>query len=216
MIAAKKTFRVRKCAKAPCAGTPAPGDSILIAGSCGLMGAEKLAELYPDRVREHFPEKILERCLKLYSGSDGRLSPESPENFLTDRGAGLTAACVPGDGGILAALWDLSEYAGCGFEADLRRIPLRQEVTEVCELLDVNPYRLNAGGCVLFTASNGDRAAAVLGREGIPCSVIGWLDRTKAKKLHSGEILTYLDFPAPDELLAHLPAQEKTTEDLSQ
>ena len=26
------------------------------------------------------------------------------------------------------------------------------------------------------------------------------MDRTKGRKLHSGEILTYLDFPAKDEL----------------
>ena len=66
--------------------------------------------------------------------------------------------------------------AKTGFEADLRKIPLRQEVIEVCELVDVNPYRLHAKGCILFTARNGEAAKKALEDEGIPCTVIGWMD----------------------------------------
>lgn len=196
----EKVFRRRECAIAPTAGIPRPGDSILIAGTCGLYGAEELAKRYRSLLREHFPETVTARCCRLYAECDRRLLPGTPEEVSFGREAGLTAVCVPGDGGILAALWDLSAAAGCGFEADLRKIPLRQEVIEICELLDRNPYRLNAKGCLLMTAGNGEQAAAALGGMGIRCSVVGWMDRTKGKKLHSGEILTYLDFPAPDEM----------------
>ena len=119
-----------------------------------------------------------------------------------------------GDGGILAALWDLSVEAKTGFEADLRKIPLRQEVIEVCELVDANPYRLHAKGCILFTARNGEAAKKALEDEGIPCTVIGWMDRTKGRKLHSGEILTYLDFPAKDELGRITLLQENPAADI--
>ena len=34
-------------------------------------------------------------------------------------------------------------------DVDLRRIPIRQETIEVCERLDVDPYKLEAKGSVL-------------------------------------------------------------------
>ena len=193
----KKTFRVRECAVSPVEGSASAGDSILIAGSCALFGAQAIAERNRELIKQRFPGRTAARCFALYSE---RLSPESIADVRLPKTAHVTSVCIPGDGGILAALWDLSVEAKTGFEADLRKIPLRQEVIEVCELADVNPDRLHAKGCILLTARNGETAKKALEEEEIPCTVIGWMDRTKGRKLHSGEILTYLDFPAKDEL----------------
>ena len=209
---AEKTFRVRACAAAPTEGKASPGDSVLIAGTCALYGAEELAKWYRAKIGAFFPERITRRCCRLYQESDPALSPERPGEVSFPKEAGITSLCIPGDGGILAALWDLSAAAGCGFELDLRKIPLRQETIEICEVLDANPYRLNSRGCLLMTARNGDQAKRVLEQKGIPCTVIGWMDRTKGRKLHSGEILTYLDFPAPDELGRFAPKREDDPE----
>ena len=210
----KKTFRVRECAVSPAEGSASAGDSILIAGSCALFGAQVIAERNRELIKQRFPGRTAARCLALYSENDPRLSSESIAEVQLPKTADVTSVCIPGDGGILAALWDLSVEAKTGFEADLRKIPLRQEVIEVCELVDVNPYRLHAKGCILFTARNGDAAKKALEDEGIPCTVIGWMDKTKGRKLHSGEILTYLDFPAPDELGRITLLQENPAADI--
>ena len=195
----KKTFRVRECAVSPVEGSASAGDSILIAGSCALFGAQVIAERNRELIKQRFPGRTAARCLALYSENDPRLSPESIAEVQLPKTADVTSVCIPGDGGILAALWDLSVEAKTGFEADLRKIPLRQEV---------------AKGCILFTARNGEAAKKALEDEGIPCTVIGWMDKTKGRKLHSGEILTYLDFPAPDELGRITLLQENPAADI--
>ena len=182
----KKTFRVRECAVSPVEGSASAGDSILIAGSCALFGAQAIAERNRELIKQRFPGRTAARCFALYSENDPRLSPENISEVQLPKLANVTSVCIPGDGGILAALWDLSVEAKTGFEADLRKIPLRQEVIEVCELADVNPYRLHAKGCILFTARNGETAKKALEEEEIPCTVIGWMDRTKGESSTAG------------------------------
>ncbi len=46
------------------------------------------------------------------------------------------------EGGILTAIWNLTGAYETGVEFYLRQIPMRQETVEVCERLELNPYRL--------------------------------------------------------------------------
>jgi hydrogenase expression/formation protein HypE len=116
------------------------------------------------------------------------------------RKMGVRAAVPAGDGGILAALWDLSRQGGCGFAADLRRFPLSQETVEICELLDLNPYRLDAGGALILAAECAAELISGLLAAGIPSAEIGWTVRGKGCRIRSGETLSWLDFPAEDEI----------------
>ena len=100
----------------------------------------------------------------------------------------------------MAALWDYFDGFGLGFEIELRLLPIRQETVEVCEVFDVNPYRLQSEGCALLTAPNGGDLVRQLGKMGIQAVVIG---KTKAgikRQIFNGETETYLDRPKPDEL----------------
>lgn len=60
------------------------------------------------------------------------------------------------EGGILSGLWKMAEASGVGLDVDLRRIPIRQETIEVCERLDVDPYKLESEGTVLLGTGQGD------------------------------------------------------------
>ncbi len=77
------------------------------------------------------------------------------------------------EGGIFSALWEVGESLQCGLTVSLDSILLRQETIEVCEALDLNPYLLYSGGCVLFVTRQGEALALKLISEGIPASVIG-------------------------------------------
>ena len=39
------------------------------------------------------------------------------------------------EGGIFGALWEIGEASGTGITADLRKIPIKQETVEICEVL---------------------------------------------------------------------------------
>ena len=82
-----------------------------------------------------------------------------------------------------------------GMDVDLRRIPIRQETIEVCERLDVDPYKLEAKGSVLIGTAQGDALVRELEAHGIHAAVIGYADSGNDRLLHSGEITRYLERP---------------------
>ena len=200
--ASKKTFRVRQCREAEVTGEVTAGLSIVLIGPAALRGTETAAMRLGKRLDERFSACFAERCRNAYRDH----AVEADEKMLQK--AGVKAFCLPGDGGLYAALWDLSSAGGRGFDIDLRKIPLLQETVEVCEIWDLNPYRLDSTGCILAAASCGESLAAQYRAMGKKAEVIGWFDRTKAGKIRSGETTAYLDFPAPDEI--HKTEQQQT------
>ena len=77
------------------------------------------------------------------------------------------------EGGIFGALWDMCEYGNVGLDVDIRSIPVRQEIIEICELFNVNPYELQSLGCLLMTADNDCDIINILNSNNIPAAVIG-------------------------------------------
>ncbi len=204
----EKAFRVRKCRTAPLYGECRPGLSLMIAGDIALAGSDEAAEFLAGELEERYSppfcsgmfrqreRKSADRLVRELA--DGEPGTPLPPAF---RKLGIRAAVPAGDGGILAALWDLSRQGGCGFDADLRRFPLSQETVEISELLDLNPYRLDAGGALVLAVECAAELADRLSGEGIPSAVIGWTVRGKGCRIRSGETVSYLDFPAEDEII---------------
>ena len=81
--------------------------------------------------------------------------------------SGASARYLMGEGGFLAALWKIAEASGVGLSADIRSVPIRQETIEICEIFDVNPYKLLSGGSILLGIRGGDAFVQQLRREGI-------------------------------------------------
>ena len=100
----------------------------------------------------------------------------------------------------MAALLAFFDGFGLGFEMDLRKLPIRQETVEVCEVFDLNPYRLQSQGCILLTASSGPKLLQNLEREGIPAALIGRTRTAIGREIYSGEVHSFLDRPKPDEI----------------
>ena len=108
------------------------------------------------------------------------------------------------EGGIFAALWNMSEGTGRGFDIELLKIPMRQETVEICEFFELNPYRLCADGMAVFVTPAPEAALKALKGAGIPCSLAGMLTSEKGKCLRRGLDIRYLDRPAQDEIYRFL------------
>lgn len=91
------------------------------------------------------------------------------------------------EGGILAALWIISGAYEQGISFELRKIPVAQETIEICELFDLNPYRLSSGECLLMAVENGGDAVKLLSEAGIPSAVIGKVEKGIARKMVGSE-----------------------------
>ena len=187
-------------------GCMKPGQDLVVAGYVGYAGT---AEIVKQRYRElaaWFSEGYLNRILE----RSGSVNASFVRNW---REYGAAEAEPVGEGGIFAALWNLSGAYMTGIEIELRRIPIRQETVEICERYDLNPYRLDSGGtlsteeggcrfegCQLLVADNGGHLVRALNQEGIHAAVIGVVTDGIKRIIDNGEGKSYLTRPTEDEI----------------
>ncbi len=184
-------------------GTMEPDQDLVAAGYIALSGTSAIAAGCEQELLKRFSAPFVKRCQSLYEfrgpfGLPGLSSLEEIPQMFEQSGA--ASWCMAGEGGVMAALWDYFDRFGLGFEIELRRLPLLQETVEVCEVFDLNPYRLWSEGCALLTAGSGEMLRSELGKRGIHAVVIGRTKRGIRRQIQNGEILTCLDRPKPDEL----------------
>lgn len=104
------------------------------------------------------------------------------------------------EGGIFGALWEMGAAADVGIVADLKKIPIRQETIEVCEVFGINPYQMMSSGSMLIGCRQGNRLAECLQAAGIPAAVIGYATDNHDRIIISGEEKRFLEPAGSDEL----------------
>lgn len=187
--------------KAEIDGQLRPGDELIVAGPVAAEGTVWITENNHEKLRTVFAERFLEdgrNLLQLYGTG---MTAENNKIWELAEKAGASARYLMGDGGFLAALWKMAEASGVGLEADLRSVPIRQETIEICEIFDVNPYKLLSGGSMLLGMQGGDAFVQELHREGIMAAVIGQTNSGNDRLLYSGGNARYLERPAQDEII---------------
>ena len=94
----------------------------------------------------------------------------------------------------------MASGSGVGLDIDLKKIPIRQETIEICEVLGLNPYILMSSGSMMIAAEDGFGLVRKLNQAGIPASVVGKTTEGNDRILRNGEDTRYLDKPQSDEL----------------
>lgn len=169
------------------------GQDLLTAGYIGQRGTALLAEKKEERLLEWFSEAYI-RQIQRYE------YPKLSDNPKFWRDLGVTEWEAVGEGGILAALWNLSGLYEAGIEIHLRRIPVKQHTIEICERFDLNPYRLWSDNCMLLVGNNGGQIAEALGQMGITASVIGKVNHGIKREVYNDGVHGFLERPKKDEL----------------
>ena len=115
----------------------------------GLIGYEGALALYKENrafLDARFPAFWIRGFLRLQ------------EKLLQAKPEAADHACVieTGKGGLYAALWEMCETLGCGCEVDIRSIPIAQEVVEICECFDKDPYEIDSPGAWIIAGDDLD------------------------------------------------------------
>ena len=173
-------------------GQAEPGQDIVLSKWIGLEGTAMLADRGRDKLLARYPAHLVDAAKEF----DRYLSiiPEAA----TAVKSGVCAMHDASEGGIFAALWELAEGAGVGLTIDMKKLPIRQETVEVCEELNVNPYELLSGGCLVMTAQDGNGLVAALEAEGIPATVVGKITDSNDRLILNGDEVRYMDRPGQD------------------
>lgn len=174
-----------------------PGQDLVMAGYAGFQGTGILALEKRDTLLQWFSgDYITSRVMeqKEEAVQDPAIWPE----------LGASEWEPIAEGGILAALWNISGAYQTGIAVKLRDIPIRQVTVEICERFELNPYRLLTEGTLLAADHGGDLVEA-LSERGIFAAVIGKVTTGIKRLIDTGEGIAYLDRPAEDELNRVLP-----------
>lgn len=177
-------------------GMAKAGQDIVLSKWIGLEGTALLAKTFREKLLERYPAYLVEEA----AGFDRFLSVEEDAGIAAANGA--AAMHDLSRGGVFGALWELAEGAGLGLTVDLKKIPIRQETVEVCEVCGVNPYEMRSGGSLLITAPDGEAVAAALREAAIPAVVIGRLTEGQDRILHNEEEVRYLNRPKGEDVIA--------------
>lgn len=175
-------------------GATKPGMDIIVTKWVGLEGTSIIAKEKEEQLLERLPASLVDTA----KGFDQYLSVLPEAKIAVEHG--VSAMHDVTEGGIFGALWEFAESAGVGLEIDVKKLPIRQETIEVCELFDVNPYELISSGSMLMSAADGNGLVRALNDAGIPAVCVGKATEGNDRVLISGEERRFLEPPKADEL----------------
>lgn len=171
---------------------------IVITGSVGLSGAYTLLREYYEKLHERYSCDFLEPVF------------DYPDLFSCQREREalkeLPYACFAeaSYGGIFGALFQLVYEADMGIRVDLKRIPVCQQVIEIAEYFQINPYLLHSAGSLVIAAQNGEKLVEELRKRELKAVVAGRVTREKARIAYLENEERFLVPPRKDALLSCL------------
>ena len=171
-----------------------PGQELVVTKWIGMEGALLVVNSMEERLKERYSFQLLEN-VKAMEDKMMVLSEAA-----TAIKSGASAMHDLSEGGILAGLWEFGQKHGVGLEIDLKKIPVKQEIIEICEFYELNPYGLRSGGSMLIAADHGSNLVRDLNKIGIEASVIGRVTGENDRIIKNGDETRYLDLPQADEV----------------
>lgn len=169
------------------------GDEIVMTKWAGIEGTSIIATKKADILRKTLPEELIKTA-----ASYKKYLSVVPEAAVAASAA--TAMHDVTEGGIFGALWEIGAASGVGITANLRKIPIKQETVEVCEVFDINPYMLISSGSMLIGCVHGNELVEKLAKKGISAAVIGRATKGNDRVVVNGEEIRYLGPAVSDEL----------------
>lgn len=170
---------------------PKAGDDVLITKSIALEGSFILAEKYENLLNLSMDER---EELKEYVASTS-----VREEAKIVRISGIKALMHDvTEGGILGATSELCDVASIGIMLNKSDIPLSNLTQKICNILEVDPYRLISSGSMLIVTPNGCELQKALQQGGVNATFVGKVIDKKGAYIDSEE--TKQIFAMPDEL----------------
>ena len=174
------------------------GQELVLTKWAGLEGTAILASEKEEVLKSKLPAEIVDNAKELSAYlsviPDSRVAMET----------GVSAMHDVTEGGVFGALWEMASASGVGIEVDLKKIPIRQETIEICEVFDINPYMLISSGSMLIGTSHGSLLVEKLRQAGIHSAVIGYATEGNDRVICNGEERRFLEPPKTDELFRAL------------
>lgn len=164
-----------------------PNQDLVVTKWVGLEGSVCLVQKEEEKLLRQLPYEYVEN-IRQYAEY---LSVEKEKKLAAKYGA--KALCEVSEGGIFGALWEMADDAEVGIEVDLKKIPIRQETIEICEVFAINPYQISSRGVLLIGAENGSYLVKMLEKEGVEAAVIGYVTAGNDRVVYNRQERRFLE-----------------------
>ncbi len=85
------------------------------------------------------------------------------------------------EGGVFGGLYEMFEHLDFGFEIDVDKIPVLDITKKICDVFELDPYRLISSGSLLIACKNGEELVNKFKEKDILSNVIGKVTRSNDK-----------------------------------
>ena len=171
---------------------PAEGYDVVIAGWIAMDEVSDVAIRHSEKLKERLPASLVDRASAFSDCLSVEPYVKSTLKYAADHSRPVFMQAVS-DRGILCDLWRFAEKYDLGLKADGRSIPVLQEIIEICEFFDVDPYRMESAGALLIAAEDGEELAGYLSDAGYNAQVIGKLTGDNDRVVMMDEEYRYLE-----------------------
>lgn len=171
-------------------------ETIIICGEIAAGAIGYFAKFRREELIQHFPKWLADEAMKVAEGA--LLYPDFEKIH-------SAKAIIPvAEGGMYKAIFDIWSKYQKGFEIDYSAVPVSQISVEICEMYDLDPWRVFSGGCCLMIADNAKRVKSELEAQGFTAKTVGYVRDDKDKLICHRETVSRADRPKRDELLGVL------------
>ena len=125
------------------------GQELVVSKWIGMEGALLIVNAKEEELQNRYPYAMLDRVMAMEHEMTVLLEAATAVK------SEVSAMHDLSEGGILGGLWEFAGKHGVGLEIDIKKIPVKQEVIEICEYFELNPYALRSGGSLLMAVNNG-------------------------------------------------------------
>jgi len=178
------------------------GMDVVMTKWVGLYGGAILASLRVDELTTRYPKSYIEVAASYMKYTS--LMPElsALEAVVTEQPECIFAAHDVSNGGVFGALWQMLSACNCGAEFPVEAFPIKQEIIEVSEYYDINPYMMNGQGSLLLVTDDGEYLVDKFRQAGVSANIIGRLTDSKDRKILMEDEERFLVPPKGDALNA--------------
>lgn len=178
----------------------AEGLDVIMTKWTGMYGGAILSKVKREELLTRYSSSYIDSCgaYMEYTSLMPELSviKNMPEKMRNE----IYAAHDVSNGGVFGALWQILSACNIGAEIPVKNIPVKQEIIEVCEYFNINPYMMNGQGSLLLIVKNGEEFSEFMNEHGVKTSLLAKTVKGKKRVVLVGEEERFLVAPKGDML----------------
>jgi hydrogenase expression/formation protein HypE len=126
-----------------------PGDVLVMTKDCALISTSILALSFPETVKNACGESLYQQACNLFYDTSA-VEAGLAGGIIARHSKSVTAMHDVTEGGVMGAVYELTQASGCGAIIDENKIPVGDAQQKICDHFNIDPkYCVGAGAMII-------------------------------------------------------------------